>query len=70
MQSKKFRNQSFCIGDLVEPNWKQKTPHGLGIIIDIEHNRWDEKTITVCWQLSLTSKESPIDLNLLEQAVD
>ena len=70
MQSKKFRSQQFCVGDLVEPNWKQRTPHGLGVVIDIEHNRWDEKAITVCWQLTVTSKEAPIDLNLLQQAVD
>lgn len=70
MQSKKFRNQQFCIGDLVSPNWNQKTPHGLGIVIGIEHNRWDEKAITVCWQLAVISKESPIDLDLLEQVVD
>ena len=70
MRSKKSRNQSFCIGDLVEPNWKQRNPHGLGIIIDIEQKRWDECCITVCWQLAATSKEAPIDLKLLEQAVD
>jgi hypothetical protein len=70
MRSKKFRNQQFCIGDLVEPNWNQKTPHGLGIVINIEHNRWDEKAITVYWQLAAMSKESSIDLNLLEQVID
>lgn len=70
MQSKKFRNQQFCVGDLVEPNWKQKSSHGLGIIINIEYNRWDTKSITVCWQLNAISKESPIDLNLLERVLD
>lgn len=70
MQSKKFRSQQFYVGDLVEPNWRQKTPHGLGIIIDIETNRWDTRAITVCWQLALTTKEAPMDLNLVEQAVD
>lgn len=54
----KFRSQQFYVGDLVEPNWKQQTPHGLGVVIDIEHNRWDEKAITVCWQLAVTSKEA------------
>lgn len=70
MQSRRFRSQQFCVGDLVEPNWKPDKPHGLGIVLDVEHNRWDEKAITVYWQLSFTSKESPIDLILLEQAID
>lgn len=70
MRSKKFRNEQFCVGDLVEPNWKQQNPHGLGLVIEVQTNRWDEKCITVCWQLATTSKEAPIDLNLLEQAID
>lgn len=70
MRSKKFRNEQFRIGDLVEPNWKQKIPHGLGIIVNIEQKRWDECCITVFWQLAAASKEAPIDINLLEQVVD
>jgi hypothetical protein len=70
MQSKKFRNQQFCKGDLVAPNWNPKQPIGLGLILDVQVNRWDEKCITVYWQLCGLTRESPIDLNLLEQAID
>lgn len=70
MQSKKFRNQQFYVGDLVCPNWNPKKPMGLGLIIHIESNRWDEPCITVCWQIAGTTKESPIDLMVLEQTLD
>lgn len=70
MQSKKFRSEQFCVGDLVAPNWKPYNPIGLGIVLKIDANRWNERYITVCWQLSGITKESPIDLNLLEQAID
>ena len=70
MQSKKFRNQQFCVGDLVGPNWRPKQYTGCGIVLEIEANRWDERCISVLWQGTGFSKESPIDLVLLEQVLD
>lgn len=70
MQSKKFRSQQFCKGDLVGPNWKTKQPIGLGVVLEIESNQWNEKSIVVCWQLLGITKEAPIDLNLVEQSLD
>jgi hypothetical protein len=70
MQSKKFRNQQFCKGDLVAPNWRPTQYHGCGLVLNIEHNRWDEKSITVYWQGMFSSKEAPVDLVLLEQVLD
>jgi hypothetical protein len=70
MQSKRFRNEQFCKGDLVSPNWNTKQPIGIGLVLNVEANRWDEKCITVCWQLLGITKESPIDLNVLEQSLD
>ena len=70
MQSKKFRNQQFCVGDLVAPNWKPKQYTGCGVVLEVEANRWNERCISVLWQGIGFSKESPIDLVLLEQVVD
>jgi len=70
MQSKKFRNELFCVGDLVKPNWNEKTPHGLGVVLDVRADRWGENSITVCWQLTCVSEESPIDLEVIERALD
>jgi hypothetical protein len=70
MQSKKFRNQQFCKGDLVATNWRPTQYHGCGLIVDVQPNSWHEKCITVYWQGMFVSKESPIDLVLLEQVLD
>lgn len=70
MQSKKFRNQQFCIGDLVAPNWKPKQYTGLGLVLEIHENRWNERCISVAWQGIGLTKEAPIDLLLIEQALD
>ena len=70
MQSKKFRNQQFCIGDLVGPNWTPKQYTGFGIVLEVNANRWHEKCVTVCWQGIGVTKESPIDLVVIEQVLD
>jgi hypothetical protein len=70
MQSKKFRNQQFCIGDLVAPNWKPKEYLGCGVVLEVHENLWNERCISVFWQGTGMTKESPIDLVLLEQVVD
>lgn len=70
MQSKKFRNYQFYVGDLVKPNWNPKEPIGLGIVIDVNFNSIYNNNITVAWQLAGTKKESEIDLILLEQVLD
>jgi hypothetical protein len=70
MQSKRFRNEQFCVGDLVAPNWNPKEFIGLGLILEIQHNRWNEPSIIVYWQGTGITKEAPVDLNLLQQALD
>ena len=70
MQSKKFRSKQFCKGDLVGPNWNPKQPIGIGVVLEIEANQWNERCVTVCWQLLGITKEATIDLVLLEQSLD
>ena len=70
MQSKKFRNQQFCVGDLVAPNWTPKQYYGAGLILEVKSEGWSERGISVCWQGIGISNECSIDLVLLEQAVD
>lgn len=70
MQSKRFRNEQFYVGDLVGPSWSPREPLGLGIILSIEPNRWDEPCVTVYWQIIGQTKEAAMDLKLLEQVLD
>lgn len=72
MQSKRFRNQQFCVGDLVAPNWRPDKYYGTGIIFDVKFTGWNERGISVYWQgegIGAT-KECSVDLVLLEQALD
>lgn len=70
MLYKKFRNDEFYKGDLVEPNWKPINPIGLGVIIDIKQHRHVGQKITVCWQLVGISIENAMDLKLVEATID
>lgn len=70
MQSKKFRNEQFCVGDLVGPNWRPKEYLGFGLVLEVHENRWNERCISVLWQGKGLTKESPIDLVVIEQALD
>ena len=70
MQSKKFRSQQFYIGDLVAANWRPEKYLGLGVILEIHENRWNERSISVLWQGIGVTKEAAMDLVLIEQVVD
>lgn len=70
MQSKKFRNEKFRVGDLVAPNWTPETYYGAGLILEIKSVGWTERGISVYWQGVGVTKECSVDLLLLEQVVD
>ena len=67
MQSKKFRNKSFVVGDLVEPNWNIKEPYGFGIVYDIKEL---ENKILIYWQLKGSCIEHATDVKLVQQVLD
>ena len=70
MLYKKLRVEKFYKGDLVKPDWKNSQPMGLGIIIDIERHRWTGTQLTVLWQLCGIIRESPMDLQLVQETLD
>lgn len=71
MQSKKFRNVQFCVGDLVSPNWNPKVPLGFGLVLEVDYSMIDNhRPVKVLWQSGLIEYNSPIDLILVEQVLD
>lgn len=74
METKKLRNKQFCKGDLVSPLWNPKVPYGLGVIIDIDEDILNrgitQPCILIAWQNGVTGKEHPIDIQVVQQALD
>lgn len=70
MRSRKFRNEQFCVGDLVRPNWNSNEPLGLGIILNIRDDFRTNQNIKVFWQLGICTQEAPFDLEVIERRLD